>query len=881
MKERIKIAFASGSDDLIPTLIERMNALEPTLPLYVVSEFPPPEGRWRPFQLGRTFEENLAGIRAAFSDKEVVLAGLILQPNMPYWHMRFIPMRLWPFRTVFYNENLDHFMLRPRSLGTIARHFLWRAGNFVRWELRPGGGTYTFLWRLAHPGAFKRPLDYRRARGAKLKLVSGAVSVSERLPEGISVVIPSRNGKELLARLMPGLLAQIPEQGEVIVVDNGSDDGTARALPEGIVVESSAEPLSFAAAVNRGIARARFSHVCLINNDMVLEVGFFKALRRAFDEVPDLFAATAQIFFPEGVRREETGKAVMPPLKWRGPTDFPVRCDPPIDGEDISYVLYGSGGCTLYDTAKLRALGSFDESFTPAYVEDLDVGYRGWLQGWPTVFVSGARVLHMHRSTTKRYFSEAELSLALERNYLRFAANSGNARLWREAIDRINLIAARQTPPPESRQSLAEAAALAKSARTAQSVVADMEPTLALTSGAVAVFPGRSASGKKRVLVAAPYLPFPLSHGGAVRMYNLMRRAAPDHDLVLITFADELATPPKELLEICVEIVTVKRVGSHMRVSTGRPDVVEEFASPAFRAAIQMMVRKWKPAIAQLEFTQIAQYVADCAPAKTILVEHDITLDLYAQLLKDREDWETRYQYDRWVRFEKDVWRKFDAVVAMSEKDRQSIEGARAVAIMNGVDLERFQPSAQEPENSRLLFIGSFGHLPNIMALEFFLRDVWPLIASRRPTLHVIAGRGYRYFLDHYKDRITIDLEQSGIEVEDFVSDVRPAYRQAAIVLAPLVASAGTNIKIMEAMAMGKAIVSTPAGINGLALLSGKDVLVADGGEAMAKTICELIDHPDRRAVLEREARATAVRDYDWDAIAEEQKRLYKSLLRP
>ena len=115
----------------------------------------------------------------------------------------------------------------------------------------------------------------------------------------------------------------------------------------------------------------------------------------------------------------------------------------------------------------------------------------------------------------------------------------------------------------------------------------------------------RFSTRRPVVLIAAPYIPFPLAHGGAVRMYNLMRRAAADYDQVLITFADELRTPPAEL-EICKEVVQVKRIGSHMRPSTARPDVVEEFDSDAFRAALRQTVAKWHPGIVQLEFTQMA-----------------------------------------------------------------------------------------------------------------------------------------------------------------------------------------------------------------------------------------------------------------------------------
>ena len=894
MSKTIKVAFASGTDHLNARLIARMEELSPELPLYVVSEFPSQQGQWVPYHPLRSFRENLARCRAAFRGQRVRLAGVLLVPKVPYRQMRLIALLVAPRGFMAYNENLDHFMLRPWCAGTMLRHTAWRVRNFLRFQFHPGGDVHTFFWRLARPRQWRRPLCYLAAMGAGWVTAwskawsprcGPAPQDSRALEEGISVVIPSRNGKELLAGVLPDLVRELEDTpSEIIVVDNGSEDGSAEFLRAGypqVLIESSPQPLSFARAVNRGVHRARFSQVCLLNNDMTLEAGFFAPLRRAFDQAPDLFCATAQILFPPGVRREETGKAVMPPASAREPNEFPVRCELPYPGEDLSYVLYGSGGCSLYATEKLRRLGGLSELYEPAYVEDLDAGYRAWQRGWPTVFCAAARVVHQHRATTSRYFSPQELERCLELNYLRFLARSVASpvvfrRLWREAIRRLSRRAACRDAA--SLWTLSRAWQAPRWVERSPQDVLSEELVLALGSGAVAVFPGQPATGRAVALVASPYLPFPLSHGGAVRIFNLMKRAAADYDQVLVAFADQLASPPAELLEICVEIVLVRRVGSHSRPRTQRPDVVEEFDSPAYRAALRQSVRKWRPAIAQLEFTQMAQYAPDCAPAKTVLVEHDITFDLCAQLLEQSEDFDLRREYPRWRDFETAAWRAADCVVAMSEKDRRAVTGARAVCLPNGVDLLRFRPSEEAPERARLLFIGSFAHLPNLLAVEFFLREVWPGLEHLSPKLHIIAGARHRYFLDHYKDRARVDLDQPSIEVEDFVSDVRPAYRRATVVIAPLVASAGTNIKIMEAMAMGKAIVSTPAGIHGLDLTPGREVVVAEGAREFAAAIEELIENPDKRRAIEREARATVERDYDWDAIARQQAELYQSL---
>ncbi len=240
-----------------------------------------------------------------------------------------------------------------------------------------------------------------------------------------------------------------------------------------------------------------------------------------------------------------------------------------------------------------------------------------------------------------------------------------------------------------------------------------------LSGGETFSFPGkqRRGSGQPAVLVATSYVPFPLSHGGAVRMFNLMRRAARDFDQVLVCFCDQPSTPAPEVLELCREVVLVRRTGSHLRPMTARPEVVEEHDTMPFRAALKEMIRKHSPALVQLEFTQMGLYAPDCAPVPTLLIEHDITIDLYTQLLDRQQDWETRQQLERWKAFEHWAWREADCVVTMSEKDRAMVAGARRVEVLaNGVDLARFRPSQVEPEPRRILFIGSFAHLPNIMA---------------------------------------------------------------------------------------------------------------------------------------------------------------------
>lgn len=868
----IRIVFASGAAALNRDLIERVAAMRPEMPLLVVSEFEPHRGEWIPWHVLRAYQDNLEALRTGIGNRRVEIAAMVFAPGIPLAGMGRAARAIARGRLITYDEKLRE--VRWWGWGA---HLLRRVAAKVRSER-----SKKWLRRIAHPAEAEIPL---RARAAQLYglLKSRARKVRQDSPlpgaattEGVSVVIPSRNGRDLLMTLLPELLRQVLS-GEIIVSDNGSSDGTAEWLAHehaDIVVLRSAEPLSFARAVNAGICAARFARILLLNNDMVIAPGFIDALNTAFDRIPELFCATAQIFFPPGVRREETGKAV-----WRrdSPLDFPVRYDEPLTGEDLTCVLYGSGGCSMFDTAKLRGLGGVSETFEPAYVEDLDLSYRAWKRGWPSVFCAEARVEHRHRATTSRYYTPQQLDHFLERNYLQFLIHAIGSpdlfrRLWLEAIRRLQL--------KDAVDVLRRIPRIGNQPEPASGPLTETE-ILSLGCGDVAAFPGRSAGTGPPVVIASPYVPFPLAHGGAVRIYNLMKRS--DRSQVLVAFTDDLATPPAELLAICLEVILVRRHGSHYKRDTPLPDMVEEYASQAFRAALKQTIQRWRPDIVQLEFTQMAQYAPACSPAKTVLVEHDITFDLQQQLLATSADrgaprLELERQLGKWKAFENTAWKSVDCVVTMSARDEMMVADARRVAcIPNGVDTGRFQPAKTEPEPRRMLFIGSFAHLPNLLALEFFLKQVWPRLGPGF-TLHIIAGSRPDYFLEFYRGRVQLDLSAPGIEMEGFVADVRVAYRRAELVLAPLTASAGTNIKVLEAMAMGRVVVATRAGVNGIDVSPGTDVIVTDDPAEMADRITDLSSDSAGRRSIESHARQTALL-FDWREIARNQAALYRELV--
>lgn len=373
---------------------------------------------------------------------------------------------------------------------------------------------------------------------------------------------------------------------------------------------------------------------------------------------------------------------------------------------------------------------------------------------------------------------------------------------------------------------------------------------------------------RKSVAVLTPYFPYPLAHGGAVRMFNLLREIAREFDLVLYAFTEakieDADLAPVLAFTSRVYLVEKPRY-REPRWSTFRPPEVCEYQSPE----MSRLIARRDTDLLQTEYTYLASYSGD------VLVEHDVTFDLYAQILKRTPTVSAWWDWWRWRRYERRAVEKFRRVVVMSDKDREMLGAPQARVIENGVDLGRYQPRPEYP-GRRLLFIGSFRHFPNIVAYRFLTEQILPLIHGYELT--VVAGpEPWLHWRNH--TGTLPPTPDDRIHMLEFVSDVRPLYYESNVVVVPTLESAGTNVKVVEAMAMERAVVSTSSGCAGLNLEHGNQVWIADKAADFAAGIERLLDDGDLRARIAASGRMCAEQRFDWRAIGLRQRMLLRELL--
>lgn len=376
---------------------------------------------------------------------------------------------------------------------------------------------------------------------------------------------------------------------------------------------------------------------------------------------------------------------------------------------------------------------------------------------------------------------------------------------------------------------------------------------------------------RPRLAFVSPSFLFPNDTGGRIRTTNTLRGlkgGAFDITLIGPATTAQQSEWADEIAGVCDRFVPWEPVPAQPQwvraLGLGRSlpvNVQSDRTEPGLRAVHRTLAGEHFD-VAVFDFVHAAVLRPERVDAATVCFTHNVEAEIFARHVKQagnpvmRAVWAS--QHAKMHRFERDELHRFDAVVAVSERDgsffREHYGLTTVATIPTGVDLDFFSWSEPPPVDAQhpptLAFTGSMDWAANIDGIRFFLAEVWPLVVAQRPDARfVIVGRQPPAAL----------VEQArgmpGVQFTGRVDDVRPYVRAAHVFVIPLRVGGGTRIKAFEAMAMGCPVVSTAIGIEGLDIEPGEHFVLRDAAADQAQAVLELIGDPARRQRLSHNAR--------------------------
>jgi GT2 family glycosyltransferase/glycosyltransferase involved in cell wall biosynthesis len=712
-----------------------------------------------------------------------------------------------------------------------------------------------------------------------------------------SVVIPNWNGRDLLEKYLPSVEAALsgsPDH-EIIVVDNGSSDGSTAFLRERfprVKVLALDRNLGFGGGSNAGFRAAKNDIVVLLNSDMRVDAGFLAPLLDGFTD-EQVFAVSCQIFFSDPAKlREETG---LTQGWWQdGNLRVRHRSDEGVTG--LYPCFYGGGGSCAFDRRKFLELGGFDPLLAPFYLEDTDLGYMAWKRGWKVLYQPASKVFHEHRGTIGKRFREEQIQAVLKKNFILFTWK--NIHDWRKLTAHFfftwagALLSVPFGDEPGRPNLLGMWRAFlqlpqAVHARWRARQLAAISDDEGFRRPMGGYFRDRfempaPRPERLRVLLVSPYPICPPVHGGGVFMYQTLRelaKLAEVHVIVLLDYHDQIAEN-LELEKFCASVEFIIRMqGQHGSSFSILPHAVREFANEDLAWLIHRQICERKIDVVQLEYTNMGQYVEPFERIATALFEHDIYFQSIGrglgQVTGPLAKLIARLEYLRALRYELCMLPRCDQVQVCTVDNREYLasfiphvrsriqEGLRA-----GIDTSRYEFRACGREPYTMLFLGSFRHLPNFAALDWFVHRVLPRILERRPEARLIVVGS-----DPPPPHVYGDFPNA-IDVVGFVEDIRTVLERYAVFVCPILSGSGVRVKLLEAFASGMPAVSTRIGAEGLARQDGEFCFLADDPREFAERVLLLFDEPEKATAMAARARAEVVGNWDMAKIT---RSLYES----
>ncbi len=409
-----------------------------------------------------------------------------------------------------------------------------------------------------------------------------------------------------------------------------------------------------------------------------------------------------------------------------------------------------------------------------------------------------------------------------------------------------------------------------------------------------------------RILWASHIIPYPPKSGVHLRSYYLLRGLAARHEVDLLAFIQEpwldvfypsrqegLEECARELGKLCrsvhfLPIDNLKRPRGKLRTAaegllSPTSYTIRWLQSAPAHAAFAEAARSTSYSLVHFDTIGLAPFRAHFPGTPASLGHHNIESHMLSRRGANEGNLAKRLYFRqegaRVRRYEARMACEFDLHITCSELDsarlRAVAPSVNAVAVPNGVDTEYFQPTQSDSPQRSIIFVGSLNWYPNVDAVQFLLREVWPAAKARHPDLRLdIVGSAPPASV------LSLAAELKDVRVHGFVDDVRPLMNAATLYVCPIRDGGGTKLKLLDAFAMEKCVIAHPIACEGIEVTPGINVRLADSPETFVQTIDQLLGDSAARLSIGRSARNLVVDRYAFSQIGRQLCELFESTVK-
>lgn len=398
-----------------------------------------------------------------------------------------------------------------------------------------------------------------------------------------------------------------------------------------------------------------------------------------------------------------------------------------------------------------------------------------------------------------------------------------------------------------------------------------------------------------KILMISPDLNYPPIYGGRIRRYNLLKYLSRDNNITLLSFinSNEDLKNIEGIKKYCKDVETVQ-IGSYSRKDRwiarlrnhflgnffSYPPIVLHFCSREMKRRIKKLLTENDYDLVLIEYWYMGQYADFCKGMSKVLDEVDVEFVRWQQWAKIEEDSAKRQYalslYRRVKRYETRVLKKFDKILTATLKDQEILKRYNPdldiFVLPTCVDVSYFKPSGSDNDSKNLVFVGSMSAIFNADAILYFSKEIFPLILKKIPETHL-------YVVGLNPSQDIYNLANRNVTVTGSVEDVRPYVYKSCVFVVPLRFGSGIKGKVLEAMALGRPVITTSIGAQGLSVVSDEHLIIEDDPKEFAvKTIVLLNNKLLRQKLIQNGLKLVNER-YTWEKIIPQLNSIFYNLV--